>query len=234
MKIRIVMVEPHEAGNVGAAARAMKNFGVSDLVIAGSRELRHDTVSDWWAKGADDLVRGARRVATLEEALEDCHLSIATTAVRKRHVFEQLTPREVAELAGRELGPEHRVAVVFGREEWGLTTQEIGLCQRTASIPTSPDFPTMNLAQSVGIFCYELTRRESQPRADADPVPGGLLETLHRETRQMLLEIGFLNPDNPDRVYEELRALAGRTLLTTREASVLLALVRKIRERANF
>src|SRR5215510_14997547 len=99
MHVGIILVEPHEAGNVGAAARAMKNFGFTDLWIAGKRPQRLDNVSDWWAKGASDVVERATRADSLEEALADVHLSIATTAVRGRHVFEQLMPQEVARIA---------------------------------------------------------------------------------------------------------------------------------------
>jgi tRNA/rRNA methyltransferase len=158
MRVRIILVEPHEAGNVGAAARAMKNFGFRDLVIVGPRPQRVDDISDWWARGAVDVVEQLRHVDTLAAALADVHLSIATTAVRGRHVAEQLTPFEVARLAEEALSDEHTLALVFGREEWGLSGPEIAICQRTASIQTSPDFPTMNLAQSVGIFCYELAK----------------------------------------------------------------------------
>jgi len=156
MHVRIVLVEPRDAGNVGAAARAMKNFGFTDLWIAGAGEERTDDVSAWWAVGANDVVQTATRVATLDDALVDCHLTVATTAVRERHVHEQLTPYDVARLAEETLGEEHRLALVFGRERSGLSGREIAMCQRTASIPTWPEFPTMNLAQSVAIFCYAM------------------------------------------------------------------------------
>src|ERR1043165_2610534 len=115
MHIRIILVEPRDAGNVGAAARAMKNFGFTDLWIAGGGEERTDDVAAGWAVGANDVVLSATRVATLDEALADCHLTIATTAVRERNVLEQLTPHEVAELAAETLGDEHRLALGFGR-----------------------------------------------------------------------------------------------------------------------
>src|SRR5579863_6907331 len=104
MRLRVVLVEPHEAGNVGAAARAMKNFGFTDLVIVGSRPQVTRDAAEWWAMGAADVVQSARRCETLNEALADAHLSVATTAVRGRHVFEQLTPAEVARLAEENLG----------------------------------------------------------------------------------------------------------------------------------
>ena len=231
MHIRIVLVEPQESGNVGAAARAMKNFGFTDLWIAGGRTERVDDVSSWWAVGAIDLVESATRVNMLEEALVDCHLTVATTAVRGRQVFEQLTPSDVARLAEETLGDEHRLALVFGREKWGLTGREVMLCQRTASIPTWPEFPTMNLAQSVAIFCYELGKG-LRPRAEAPaPAPHQLIHHLNTQTRGLLHEIGYFGDKSPERMCAELQALAGRAVLTMREASLLLALVRLMSKR---
>jgi TrmH family RNA methyltransferase len=228
MHVRIVLVEPRDAGNVGAAARAMKNFGFTDLWIAGGGAERTDDVSAWWAVGANDVVESATRVASLAEALVDCHLAVATTAARERHVFEQLTPAETARLAEETLGEEHRLALVFGRERWGLSGSEIAMCQRTASIPTWPEFPTMNLAQSVAIFCYELGRG-LRPRPGAkEPAPHQLLQQLNVHARALFEEIGTFGDKSPDRICAELQALAGRAVLTTREASLLLALLRSI------
>ncbi len=231
MHVRVVLVEPLEAGNVGAAARAMKNFGLTDLWIVGGKAERTDQVSAWWAVGAIDVADGAKRVDRLEEALVDCHLTVATTAIRGRQVFEQLTPADVARIAGETLREEHRIAVVFGREKSGLTGKEVMLCQRTAHIPTWPEFPTMNLAQSVAIFCYELGKLRSRTTATSpapDPVPHQLLHHLTTQTRALLDEIGYFGDKNPERMCAELTAVAGRAMLTTREASLFLAMVRKL------
>src|SRR6185436_15550042 len=228
MRLRVILVEPQEAGNVGAAARAMKNFGFTDLWIVGGRDERVDDVSSWWAVGAIDVVNTATRVLTLEEALADCHLTVATTAVRGRQVYDHLTPPDVARIAGETLGDEHRVGVVFGREKWGLTGREVMLCQRTASIPTWPEFPTMNLAMSVAIFCYELGKGLRPPAKAADPAPHQLIDHLHKQTRVILNEIGYFGRMSPDRICAELQALSGRASLTMREASLLLALVRQL------
>jgi tRNA/rRNA methyltransferase len=229
--VRIVLVEPQESGNVGAAARAMKNFGFTDLWIVGGKQERVDNVSSWWAVGAIDVVNDATRVATLEEALVDCHLTIATTAVRGRQVSEQLSPFDVARLAEETLRDEHRIAIVFGRETWGLTGREVMLCQRTASIPTWPEFPTMNLAQSVAIFCYELGKGLRSRAESPDPAPHQLIHHLNAHARSLLQEIGYFGDKSPDRMCAELQALAGRATLTTREASLLLALVRLLEQR---
>lgn len=228
MKVRVVLVEPLESGNVGAAARAMKNFGFTDLWIVGGKTERTDNVSSWWAVGAIDVVNAATRVDSLEDALVDCHLTVATTAVRERQVVEQLTPADVARVAEEELGEEHRLALVFGREKYGLSGREVLLCQRTASIPTWPEFPTMNLAQSVAIFCYELGKG-LRPRAqDRDPAPHQLLQRLETHARALLDDIGYWGTKSPDRMCAELQAITGRAVLTTREASLLLAMVRKL------
>jgi len=228
MRLRIILVEPQEAGNVGAAARAMKNFGFTDLWIVGGKSERVDDVSSWWAVGAIDVVNGATRVATLEEALADCHLTVATTAIRGRQVYDQLAPQDVARLAEETLTDEHRLGIVFGREKWGLTGREVMLCQRTASIPTWPEFPTMNLAMSVAIFCYELGKGLRPQAKEADPAPHQLIEHLHKQTRAILDEIGYFGRMSPDRICAELQAISGRAMLTMREASLLLAMVRKL------
>jgi TrmH family RNA methyltransferase len=231
VQVRIILVEPLEAGNVGAAARAMKNFGFTDLWIVGGKTERTDNVSAWWAVGAIDVVENATRVDTLEEALADCHLTVATTAVRGRQVYESLTPADVARVAEEQLGDEHRIAIVFGREKWGLTGREVMLCQRTASIPTWPEFPTMNLAQSVAIFCYELGKG-LRPRADAPEMPPHqLLNNLNVQTRELLEQIEFFGNRSPDRMCAELQAMVGRAALTTRETSLLLSLVRSLLKR---
>lgn len=231
MNVRIVLVEPLEAGNVGAAARAMKNFGITDLWIVGGKTERTDNVSAWWAVGAIDIVENATRVNALEEALADCHLTVATTAVRARHVHEQLMPEEVARLAHDSLTEDQRLAVVFGREKSGLTAREVALCQRTSSIPTSPEFPTMNLAQSVSLFCYELgkdTRVRTRTAGESDPAPHHLLQRLNAHTRALLEDVDFFGAMSADRICAELQAVEGRAMLTTREASLLLAIVRAV------
>jgi TrmH family RNA methyltransferase len=228
MHVRIILVEPLEAGNVGAAARAMKNFGFTDLWIVGGKTERTDNVSAWWAVGAIDVVEHATRVDMLAEALADCHLTVATTAVRGRQVYEQLTPADVARIASEELGDEHRIGVVFGREKSGLSGEEVMLCQRTASIPTWPEFPTMNLAQSVAIFSYELGKNARPPAPAPDPAPHHLLQRLNTHARELLEEIGYFGDKDPARICAELQALTGRAVLTMREASLLLALVRRI------
>jgi len=230
MRVRIVLVEPQESGNVGAVARAMKNFGFRDLVIVGPKPADPDEKSVWWAAGAEDLLRTVRYVDRLEDALADANLSVATTAVRERHVHEQLTPAALAQIAIETLGDTDTLAIVFGRETWGLSAHEIAMCQRTASIATSAEYATMNLAQAVCVFCYELGKAVLGPRSSVlgSPAPGELIAALNAHMRSLLEEIGFFRDKSPDRRCAELQALAGKRMLTTREASLLLSIVREL------
>jgi tRNA/rRNA methyltransferase len=223
--LRIVLVEPREAGNVGAVARAMKNFGFDDLWVVGDHPPLQP-VAGWWASGADDLVERIKFAPTLQEAVADAHLTIATTSSRGRNAPTDLTPEEVAS-EYRAIGKEQTLALVFGREDSGLTHDELMLCQRTVSIPANPEYPTMNLAQAACVFCWELS--DIAPSAAQRDLPSAdLVERLHERAAALLLEVGFLQENNPDRIYDDLRALAGRAGLDAREVTILLGIVRQI------
>jgi tRNA(Leu) C34 or U34 (ribose-2'-O)-methylase TrmL len=175
MKVRVVLVEPQEGGNVGAAARVMKNFGWRDLVIAGPAPDAPDEKSVWWAAGAEDVLREVRYVATLDEALADVNMSVATTAVRARHVHEQLSPAEVAQVAAETLGANERLALVFGRETWlcaelqslagkrALTTRDLAalVVRKTRAEPLVPSDPATQRPR--------LSKSASSCRADSRP-----------------------------------------------------------------
>jgi TrmH family RNA methyltransferase len=225
MKTRIVLVEPREAGNVGAVARAMKNFGLRDLAIVG----RHPQLlpeAGWWASGSEDLLERARFHATLQEALADAHITVATTSLRGRATPADMTPVELAQLAAT-MGDDQTLALVFGREDHGLTREEVLLCHHTAAIPTNPAFPTMNLAQAACLFAYELSglTASTAPR----PLPNAaLIERLHERAQALLLQSGFLWESNPDHIYDDLRLLLGRAAPDEREAAILLGILRQL------
>lgn len=225
MNLRIVLVEPREAGNVGAVARAMKNFGFGELWIVGEHPPL-SPLAGWWASGADDVVGEARFAESLHHAVRDAKLTVATTSARGRTTPPDLTPRTLAALAAT-LGDGDVLALVFGREDSGLTREELVQCQRSASIPTGEAFPTMNLAQSVCVFCYELSQveRSGTPRERA---AADVVERLHDRAAALLLEVGFLQENNPERIYDDLRAIAGRADLDAREATILLGIIRQI------
>lgn len=225
MHLRIVLVEPQEAGNVGAAARVMKNFGFTDLWIAG----KHPTLqplAGWWASGADDVVAAAHLVPSLYYAIRDAHVTVATTSARGRSATITLTPESLGHLLA-SLRQDQTMALVFGREDSGLTADELAQCQRIVTIPTDPAFPTMNLAQAVGVLCYELSAVTQSPMVRERP-PAAMIERLHERAQSLLVEVGFLHENNPDRVYDDLRAIVARTDLDTREATIALGIIRQI------
>jgi tRNA/rRNA methyltransferase len=225
--VRIVLVEPKEAGNVGAVARAMKNFGFDDLWIVGEHpELL--PVAGWWASGADDLLASAQFAPTLQAAIGDVQLTVATTSMRGRTTPVTFSPRTLA-ARFTSLGDVQTLALVFGREDSGLTREELVLCQHTAAIPTGPSFPTMNLAQSACVFLYELANVETHGGAAPRELPdAATIERLHERARALLLEVGFLHENNPDRIYADLRAILARADLDVREATIALGILRQI------
>lgn len=224
-QLRIVLVEPQEAGNVGAAARVMKNFGFTQLWIAGKHPTL-EPVAGWWASGADDVIRDAQRVPGLYYAIRDAHMTVATTSARGRTNTITLTPESLGHLFG-SLSDDQTLALVFGREDSGLTTDELMQCQRVVTIPTSPDFPTMNLAQAVGILTYELSTLHRGP-VSRDLPAAAMIERLHERVQALLVEVGFLHGNNPDRIYDDVRTIAARAELDMREATIILGMIRQI------
>jgi TrmH family RNA methyltransferase len=224
-RLRIVLVEPQEAGNVGAVARAMKNFGFGELWIVGTHPQLLP-VAGWWASGADDLLAAAHFAPTLLDAIGDAHVTVATTSMRGRTTPVTFSPKTLAAKFA-SLANDQTLALVFGREDSGLTREELVLCQHTAAIPANAQFPTMNLAQSACVFCYELSSLApaENPRALPD---AATLERIHERARALLLEAGFLHENNPDRIYDDLRAIIARAELDEREATIALGILRQL------
>lgn len=231
--LRVVLVEPQEAGNVGAAARVMKNFGFTSLWIAGHHP-QLEPVAGWWASGADDVVAASNRVPNLYYAIRDAHVTVATTSARGRTATITLTPETLAHLFGT-LRDDQTLAIVFGREDSGLTGDELAQCQRVVTIPTNAAFPTMNLAQAVGVICYELSAMHQEQHARERP-PAAIIERLHERAQALLVEVGFLHANNPDRIYDDLRTIIARADLDMRETTIILGMLRqiewKLRERS--
>src|SRR5258708_21783010 len=223
--LRIVLVEPREAGNVGAVARVMKNFGFGELWIVGEHPELLPTAG-WWASGADDVLAEVRYAPALGAAIADAHVTVATTSTRGRTTPVDFTPQTLAVLFA-SLADGQTLALVFGREDSGLTRDELVQCQRTASIPTNDAFPTMNLAQSAGVFCHALSTIAPAPQPRDRP-PAPLAQRMHERAEGLLLEVGFLHENNPARIYDELRAVAGRADLDEREVTIVLGIIRQI------
>jgi len=227
---RFVLVGPSHAGNVGAAARAMKVMGFADLVLVAPRFAnvlqRDEAVA--MASGATDVLASARVVATLAEALDGITFACATAMTARDFGPPNRAPRALfAELAVSK----HRVALVFGSERFGLGNDDVYACHACVTIPTAPDYGSLNLAQAVQLLAYDWRQatggfpapaRSSDPRlADAVAVAG-----LVEHWRETLEAIGFLDPAAPKKLVARLHRLANRSGLSEEEVHILRGIAR--------
>ncbi len=225
--IVVVLVEPQGPLNIGSVCRAMMNFGFSDLrLVNPSADHLHDDARRMAVK-AGSLLEGAVLYDGLEDALRDCHLALATTRRFGKYREDFLHPDQAADylLPWAEKG---KVALVFGREDKGLTTEELDLCQRLITIPTHDQLPSMNLAQSVVLCLYEIVQaRASQMQKSGGRkrlATIGVLESMYGHMRRTLCDIGFLDEQNPDHILRSLRRIFGRAGLNDREVRILRGL----------
>ncbi len=226
-KISVVLVEPQGPLNVGSICRAMMNFGFSDLRLVNPQTDHLQDEARRMAVKASAILESAALFSSLEEALSDCHLSLGTTRRFGKYREDFLHPEEAANylLPWSETG---RVALVFGREDKGLTTSELDLCQRLITIPTSDLLPSMNLAQSVVLCLYEIVRlrglQQNRSCGRKKLATSAVLEDLYGHMRRTLCEIGFLDSQNPDHILRSLRRIFGRAGLNDREVRILRGL----------
>lgn len=191
--IRIVLVEPSHPGNIGAAARAMKNMGLEQLILVNPRQFPHSEAIAR-ASGADDLVTGARVVGTVGEALAGVGFVAATTSRERDQYFRVADVRDAAGRIVREAkrGP---AAILFGSERAGLTNEQLETAHLLVRVPVSDTYPSLNLAMAVQIVAYELFRVRGVA-IDATPGAGPLadpqeMQRLYAHLAQVLQEIDF-------------------------------------------
>jgi len=224
MNTRIVLVGTTHPGNIGAVARAMKNMGLDDLVLVRPLYFPHDDASAR-SSGAEDLLERTRVVDTLAEALADCTY-VAGASARSRTIgWPSMTPRECAVrlLAESATG---RAAVVFGPEKSGLCNADLDLCHTLLTIPTNPEFSSLNLAMAVQVMTYELrvagmSPELPQPATGVRLATGEELEHFYRHLEQVLTASRFLDPDNPRHLMRRLRRLFARAMPDENEINIL-------------
>jgi len=222
--IRIVLVETTHPGNIGAAARAMKNMGLQRLyLVAPHRFPCADATAR--AAGADDLLGRAVVCQTLDEAIADCKIVIGTSARSRSIAWPQIGPRACAEKLLRE-AETTQAAILFGREHSGLTNEELDRCHYLLKIPCSRAFSSLNMAAAVQIVAYELlTAREAETEAATPPLSplasSQQLESFYAHLQQTLFDIVFLHPDKTGAIMRRLRRLFNRAQLETKEIDIL-------------
>lgn len=228
-RIAIVLVEPQSPGNVGMVCRAMKNMGLSELRIVKGCPIDHPEALKF-AVSAKDLLETAKVFPSLEDALADTELSVATTRRHGKYRLEIFSPEEIVRKIGANLTG-NRAALVFGREDSGLTTDELSLCRWHATIPTSSEYGSLNLAQAVLIFCYELFTGigEGTLSGEARTLAGSASqEAFFGQMERTLMRIGFLNPQNPDHIIRTLRRIFSRAELDDREVTIMRGMMTQI------
>jgi len=209
-KLSIILVEPQQPGNIGMVCRAMANFGVSDLRLVKPCPHLHPEARKF-AVAAGQLLDTARVFADLPAALADLQLSIATTRRQGRFRGELLHSSELSQrLATLPTGI--KIGLVFGREDAGLTSEEVAACSLAATVATSSEQGSLNLAQAVLLFLYELARQPQQAAPDAkrELPPQAELDGLFRQIDEVLDRIAFGNPSRPEAVRHRVRQLFNR------------------------
>lgn len=229
--IHIVMVNTTHSGNIGAAARAMKNMGLSRLTLVDPiAVIDEDAIQR--SSGAAEILQQVRIVPTLEDAIAGCGMVVGTSA-RSRHIpWPLMTPRECAAKAAEVIPAGNEVALVFGRESRGLTNEELHLCNAHVHIPTNPDFSSLNVAQAIQVLCYEMRLALVDTSAAGDESRWGVewdypmathaeLDGLFTHMEQALIDIGFLDPNTPKQLMSRLRRLYQRAAPDKIEVNIL-------------
>lgn len=229
--IDIVLVNTRHAGNIGSAARIMKNMGFDSLILVNPTN-RAGLEAVRMARGAEELIETVVVVNTLEEALSRAVRAYAVTRRPRKIAKKVLTPaRAVAEISSSA----QRTALVFGSEKLGLSARDIALCGALIQIPSAESSPSLNLAQAVAVILYEM-RREGVPGGVTalerkDEAPAGIRERtiLYREMEETLRLSGFFKSGNPAYVMGRLSGIIERAGPDTKEASTLLGAFREMK-----
>ena len=248
--IRIVLVEPSHPGNIGGAARAMKTMGLADLAIV--KPLRFpDPQAVWRAAGAVDVVAEARVFDRVEEAIADCGWVVGTSARSRRVPWPLATADQFADRLAREDLGGKPVAILFGREDRGLSNDELERCNLHVMIPANPDYPSLNLAMAVQVVSYDIRRaltrtgpgdpstfapaRPPDPGAaelpadwDRSPATASDLAGLYGHLARVLSTIEFQDAKNPRLTMTRLRRMFSRIRPDQTEVAILRGVLTRI------
>ncbi len=227
---RVVLVRPHYAGNIGSAARAMKNFGLTDLALV-------DPVADpcahqarMLAAGATDILDAARTVPDLAAAVGDCAMVLGSSGEIEGTLRRTLagSPRELFPRFGEILAAS-RGALVFGPEPHGLANDELAICHALLVLPTAPAYTSLNLALAVGLALYELHNvLATAPPTAREPAPYATFDRAMAHLHAALTDVRFLFGQNADALMHAFRHLVGRALPTEQEVKMLHGLARQL------
>jgi tRNA/rRNA methyltransferase len=226
--ISIVLNRPKHPENIGSAARAMKNMGLTHLVVVDPERYHRETVLRLATHAAGDVVEEITLEKELKTALSEFQYVAGTTARLGSQRQAILQPSEFSQKLV-SISTENRIAIVFGPEDRGLTNEELRLCHILVNIPTA-DFSSINLAQAVMIICYEIFNARQDPGSAFVPRLASRheLDGMYDQLKEILVAINYIQPDNPDYWMNKMRLFFSRLPLRAREVSVIRGICRQI------
>jgi tRNA/rRNA methyltransferase len=233
--IAIVLIRPQFAGNIGSASRAMKNMGLSQLILVSPAQDPLSPEARMMATSARDILEGAKVFSRQEDALAGCRWIAGTSARKGRNRGPFISPREICPeiiVQARSIP----VAILFGPEDKGLTNEDLAPCKALISMPTHRNLSSLNLAQAVMILCYELylaslaNQEGGCSGTGSFPKPAEFqrVEGMYTHLEDLLQRIGFLDPQNPKRIMHTLRRIFGRATLSDRDVAILRGIFRQL------
>lgn len=230
--VSVVCLSPQGPSNIGAIARVMSNFGLTDLVLVAPRCSVNEEARRAACHAAGVLER-CRVVASLDELDHEFHALVGTSGNPALCVAGPVESPEGVLSQVAALPPASRVGLLFGPEDHGLGNRELKRCRWVIGIPTDPDYPSMNLSHAAAALLYEWSRIRSCPATPAarplrQPVTNGQMEALFAHLRQVLLEARFLDPRSPERILYPLRRILWRAAPDHREWRILRGITRQI------
>ena len=233
--IRIVLVNTSHPGNIGAAARAMKTMGLTSLYLVAPHAFPHDKATEM-ATGAADLLEKAIIVGELGEAIADCSLVVGARARSRTIPWPMLTPRTFAEKAIPE-ALHHKIAVVLGREQSGLTNEELHCCHFHLQIPCNPEYSSLNIAAAVQVIVYELyiasLDQEIAVVRDYEYATTESMRNFYEHLERVVISIDFLNSKAPRQLMTRLQRLFNRARLDVMEVNILRGILGAVEKKNN-
>ena len=232
--VKVVLVGTTHPGNIGATARAMKNMGIVNLALVKPKDFPSNEAI-YRSKAAKDVLESAQIYENLEDAVSDCELVIGTSARGRTVPWPVLDPKDAADRVAVH-SENNKVAIVFGREDRGLTNQELGLCNLHVHIPADPEYSSLNLSQAVQILVYEirvsiLKDQECEEYWDVDLATNEQTERLIDHMDELMKEVEFYDVQNPRKLLLRVRRFFKRSRIDVMEANIFRGLFAAIQKK---
>lgn len=228
--IRIVLVNPSHPGNIGAVARAIKTMELTNLYLVNPKSFPNVNATAM-AAGADDILAKATITSTLREALIGSKIVFGTSARQRTLTLKTVTPKQAAQIIAKK-AKTNNIAILFGRENNGLTNEELAMCNYHINIPTNPNFSSLNIAAAVQLIAYEIKSTQkataSNTTSKIDLATIEEILAFYKHLEQTLTAINFLNSNNQRRLMAKLKRLFNRAQLEKIEVGILRGILTSI------